>query len=137
MWCCPDFSKEIKEISPLFVEIYNDASKAEQSGLLSIVGLGYRLAFEHLIKDYCIKCHPNDRDEIIKMPISKCIQNFLGQDIKDIFNRATWLGNDFSHYESKHPDMNLNDLKAVIDICISDIEMRLKKQFYMDHINKL
>lgn len=79
-----EFSKEINDISPDLVALYNDAYKAEQYGLLSIVGISYRLAFEHLIKDYRIKTHSDKRDDVLKKSLSQWINDYLDTDIKDI-----------------------------------------------------
>ena len=131
-----EFSKEINDISPDFVSLYNDAYKAEQHGLQTIVGISYRLAFEHLIKDYCIKTHSDKRDDVLKKSLSQCINDYLDTDIKDITKRAAWLGNDYAHYESKHPDMNVDDLKSIIDICASKIEFKIKEDNYIKNIEK-
>ena len=44
------FSEHITGTSPSFCEIYNEADKAEQYGLLQICGCGYRKSLEFLIK---------------------------------------------------------------------------------------
>lgn len=104
--------------------------------LHSSVGISYRLAFEHLIKDYCIKIHNDKKDDILKKSLSQCINEYLDADIKDITKRAAWLGNDYAHYESKHPDMNVDDLKYIIDICASRIESKIKEANYIKNIEK-
>lgn len=131
-----EFSKEISDLSHDFVTLYNDTYKAEQYGLQTIVGISYRLAFEHLIKDYCIKIHNDKKDDILKKSLSQCINEYLDADIKDITKRAAWLGNDYAHYESKHPDMNVDDLKYIIDICASRIESKIKEANYIKNIEK-
>lgn len=105
------FSKEINDLSSDFVKIYNETYKAEQNGLKTIIGLGLRLAFEFLIKDYCSFFYPIDKENIMVMNLSDCINNYLDSDLKDIAKRGNWLGNDFAHYVSKHPDMDVNDMK--------------------------
>lgn len=131
-----EFSKEINEISPDFVSLYNDAYGAEQYGLQGIIGISYRLAFEHLIKDYCVKTYNDQKDDILRKNLSQCINEYLDADIKDITKRAAWLGNDYAHYESKHPDMNVDDLKSIIDICVSRIETKIKENNYIKKIEK-
>jgi len=49
------FPKEVEKYSKNFIVIYNQAFTAEINGLTEICGLGYRKAFEFLIKDYLIK----------------------------------------------------------------------------------
>ena len=131
-----EFSNEINNLSPDFVSLYNDAYKAEQHGLQTIVGISYRLAFEYLIKDYCIKTHSDKRAEILKKNLSKCIDEFLDADIQKIIKSGVWLGNDYAHYESKHPDMNVDDLKSIIDISVSRIESKIKEANYIKNIEK-
>ena len=53
-----DFPKLIKELSPDFCEIYNQAYIAQQQGLTKISGIGYRKALEFLVKDYVIFLNP-------------------------------------------------------------------------------
>lgn len=130
------FSKEINDLSQNFVALYNDAYKAEQHNLQTIVGISYRLALEYLVKDYCITTHGNEKDDILKKNLSQCINGYLDKDIQEITKRAAWLGNDFSHYESKHPDMKIDDLKDIIDICVSKIETKIKEANYLKNIEK-
>lgn len=54
------FSKHINNISPNFVNIYNQAHFAEKHNLLEICGVGYRKGLEFLIKDYVITKNPNN-----------------------------------------------------------------------------
>lgn len=68
-----EFSDTIKEVSPQFCDIYNQAYAAEQMGLGQITGVGYRKALEFLIKDYLISLDPT-KDEEIKI---KCSVNVL------------------------------------------------------------
>ena len=131
-----EFSKEISDLSPRFVEIYNDAYRAEQNGFSTIVGIGYRLAFEYLIKDYCISLKPEEKDKISKEQLSQCINDYFDSDIKELIKRTTWLGNDFAHYETKHPDMNIQDLKKLIELCVSEIVTKIQKKFYIESIVK-
>lgn len=131
-----EFSEEINTVSPNFVKIYNDAFKAEQSNLNSIIGLGYRLSFEYLIKDYCISINSDRCEDIMKMSLSSCIKEFIHDGTKDIFNCTNWLGNDFAHYVTKHPEMKVDDLKKLIDICVSKIEYNIKERNYIEKIKR-
>lgn len=118
----PEFSDNIKELSSGFVETYKQACTAEgNENTIGLAGLGYRKAIEFLIKDYLIKINPNDRNDIIQMPLGKCIDQ-LEQDIQDIARAATWIGNDETHYFKKHEDYRINDMKMFIDCLIAEIE---------------
>lgn len=130
-----DFPKEIKEVSPSFCEIYNDAYKAQQHGLMEVVGLGYRRAFEFLIKDYAIFQNSGDKDIIISEPLSQIIASYFpNQRTKDILLRANWLGNDFAHYASKHEKFNIKDLVELIDLAVDDLTSEIKRNKYVNEI---
>lgn len=130
-----DFSDEIKGISPSFVSIYNDAYVAEQSGCTQIVGIGYRRSLEFLIKDYAIKCHQDDEITIKSMPLVKCVEKYAPDDkTKELLLRATWIGNDFAHYETKHEEIDLNDLKKLISLSVDAIEKDIKIKNYIANI---
>lgn len=130
-----DFSSEIKELSPNFITNYNDAYIAEQSGCTSIVGIAYRRAFEFLIKDYAIKYNVEDTEKIKKMNLSDCVKEyFKDAETKDLLVRTTWIGNDFTHYENKHTNINIDDLKQLIELSMRKIEDEIKKQNYISKI---
>ena len=56
--------ENIEKISPVFVEIYSQATVAEREKLDQIAGVGYRKAAEFLIKDYAISKNPSDEEKI-------------------------------------------------------------------------
>lgn len=52
------------------------------------------------------------------------VANYINSDqIREIAKRATWLGNDETHYVRKWEDKDLNDLKKLITLTIHWIEM--------------
>lgn len=65
------FSKEISMLTPKFIEIYQQAEKAENSGLTELCGIGYRKALEFLVKDYAISNHPNSKEQIESFMLGK------------------------------------------------------------------
>lgn len=118
------FSETIESISPSFISIYNQAKQTEEYHLDQVAGMGYRKALEFLIKDYCIKRNPEKEDDIIKLLLGECIKKYItNQRIKDISQRAVWLGNDETHYVKKWVDKDINDLKLLIDITLNWIEL--------------
>ena len=120
------FSTHIEALSPIFVEIYNEALQAESEGLTKICGLGYRKALEFLIKDYLSFQSSNDYEEIIKTPLSNLIKNKIDNPkIKILAERCAWLGNDETHYVRKHDDYNIQDLKRFLDSMITYIDAEL------------
>ena len=118
-----NFSETITNISKDFVDIYYQASSAEQQGLDQICGVGYRKALEFLIKDYIISKDETLKEVVEKSLLGKCINDHIKDErIKSIAKRATWLGNDETHYIRKWVGKNISDLKVLIDLTVHWIE---------------
>ena len=123
-----NFSPKIEELSPDFVSLYKESYFAECHGLTSICGMGYRKAFEFLIKDYAIHKNPQPtvKNEIIKLPLMKCIQKYIKDErLIALASASVWLGNDETHYVKKHPSYTLNNLKTFINAFITFIDADL------------
>lgn len=121
------FSDGINEVSLEFVSIYNQALEAESNiNTKGLAGLGYRKALEFLIKDYLIKLKHQDRNTIINLDLSKCIDK-LNSDLKDIAKASVWIGNDETHYFRKNPDYDIYDLKLFIDCIVAEIDNEYAK----------
>ncbi|MFC4387531.1 hypothetical protein ACFOZ1_06850 [Gracilibacillus marinus] len=129
-----DFNKEIEEVSPNFIEIYNQAYFAEQSDLKLISGIGYRKALEFLVKDYLIHLNPDDENNILRKPLGQCIQSIDNNNIKEISKRATWIGNDEAHYIRKWEDKDVNDLKRLIEVTVYFISMDISSRTYLEEM---
>ncbi len=129
------FSDAIKKISPDFVRIYNQALKAENSNLTDICGPGYRKSLEFLIKDFAILNNPAKREKIIKSPLGECINTYLSKNLSALATAAAWLGNDATHYEAKHHDYGLADLKEFINSTVAyiDFESQIKKSYELQN----
>jgi hypothetical protein len=126
-----DFPQEVTDLSQKFVAIYNQAHHAEQEGLDLICGVAYRKALEYLIKDFVIEIQPDNTDNIKSMPLQQCIQKYIEQtDIKEMAERAVWLGNDETHYVRKWQNKDLEDLKNLIDLTVFFISMKIKALRY-------
>jgi hypothetical protein len=107
-----DFTETIQILSPSFCIIYNQALSAEQDGLKEICGVGYRKAIEFLVKDYLVIKYPDKQENIKKKLLGNCIGDDITNDnIKAMAKRATWLGNDETHYLRKWEGKELQDLK--------------------------
>jgi len=118
------FDPFIKEISPDFVEIYNQAMAAESYGLDQISGIGLRKALEFLIKDFVILKNPGDQTSIEKMPLQQCIEKYIeDRYLKAAASRAVWLGNDQTHYVQKFENNDISDLKKLITATVHWISM--------------
>ena len=124
-------SPTISQISPDFCLIYEQADKAEQHGLLLVAGPGYRKALEFLVKDYIISESTETGKELAikkttveKTQLGACIANYIKSErIKEIARRATWLGNDETHYVRRWEDKDLKDLKKLISLTLHWIEI--------------
>jgi hypothetical protein len=125
------FSNNIIDLSPNFAEIYNQALTSEHYKLEHISGIGYRKALEFLIKDYLISKFPDKEEKIKDKFLGKCIQQDVdNQNLKDIAERAAWLGNDETHYVRKWETKDVSDLKKLIDVSVHWIEMELLTEQY-------
>ncbi|WP_419777537.1 hypothetical protein [Malaciobacter marinus] len=122
--------ENINSLSERFYQIYQEASDAELFGLNEISGMGYRKALEFLIRDYCFYKFPDKIDSIKETKqIGTVIENFIENiNIKDMAKRATWLGNDETHYQREWTDMNVDDLKCLIDLTLHWIIFDLKTE---------
>lgn len=119
------FPTIINYISKDFLEIYNQALRAESDGLDQISGPGYRKALEFLIKDYLIKKinDSNMEDTIKKENLGVCIENRIHDaNIREMAKRAAWLGNDETHYVREWGERDLQDLKQLINLTVHWME---------------
>jgi hypothetical protein len=117
------FDDSIKQISPNFCGIYEEAHKAEEFGLTQICGVGYRKSLEFLIKDYLIVKRPDDKASIEAIMLGTCINNYVSDPrVKEVARRATWLGNDETHYQRRWMDKDLTDLKTMIKLVVHWID---------------
>ena len=139
-----DFSDGIEKLSKDFILIYAESEIAEENKLNQICGAGYRKAFEFLIKDYLIsrldseaEDYSQEKEKIIKKSLGDCIsQNITDIRIQQMAERATWLGNDETHYYRKWEDKDLSDLKKLIDIVMHFIDMEILSNSYTEEMKK-
>lgn len=119
-----NFEQCIHNISPMFVKIYNQALEAENYNLDQIAGIGYRKALEFLIKDFLIFENPEKEEKIKNTALANCINSFIeNPQLKTVASRATWLGNDQTHYEQVFKDKDISDLKRLIKLSVNWIIM--------------
>jgi hypothetical protein len=112
---------EIQTISPTFCSIFNEAQKAEALGLLLISGPGYRKSLEFLIKDYLTSLQSEEasKKEIADKPLMAVIKKYItDKRMLQTAERATWLGNDETHYVRKWEDKDLQDMKKLMRLTI-------------------
>jgi hypothetical protein len=118
-----EFRKHVSQTSPLFVEIFNEALAAEALGFKHIAGMGLRKALEFLVKDFCKSQRPEEKEQIESASLGPCIDRFVDDSrVKECAKRATWLGNDETHYLRVWADATIEDLKVLIDLTVNWVE---------------
>jgi hypothetical protein len=132
-----EFKDIIRDISPDYCTIYEEAYAAEQFGLKQICGIGYRKALEFLIKDYLIKVKSKANDIIKNKYLGNCIKEDIeNHKIKNVAKRAVWLGNDEGHYYRKWEDKDLTDLKNLITLTVNWIEDEAITEKYTNEMSE-
>ncbi|CAG5213414.1 TPA: DUF4145 domain-containing protein [Streptococcus pneumoniae] len=108
--------ENIEKVSPVFVEIYSQATIAEREALDQIAGVGYRKAAEFLIKDYAISKNPSDEGKIKSIMLGQVISTYLNDfpKIQVLAKSVAWIGNDETHYVRRHDGKDIDDLKKFI-----------------------
>lgn len=128
----PNIPDEIKNVSPLFAEIYAQALAAESCGLNQVAGVGYRKALEFLVKDYCISANPQLQAQIRSAYLATCIKQYVASpEVKICAERAAWLGNDETHYERRWADKDMTNLKELIVLALNWMHSSILTQKYL------
>lgn len=123
------FSDNIQSLSPQFALTYNESLRAENLGLNSICGMGYRKALEFLIKDYVISKFPEEKAKIEQLPLAQCIGTYISDErLKTLAKASAWLGNDQIHYVQKHTSHGIKALKQFINAFVTFIDADLAFQ---------
>lgn len=126
-------SEEIKEISPKYKEILHQSKQAEEHSLDKIAGVGYRKALEFLIKDYLIKFKNWEESQIKAKLLGKCISEHIeNETIKELARKTSWVGNDETHYERKHEEKTIKDLKELLELTAHWITYEIKTKNQLD-----
>lgn len=132
-----NFEKEIQEVSPMFVETYNQSIYAESNSLNQLTGIGLRKSLEFLIKDFLISQKPENEESIKSSTLAQCINNFIDDhSLIEVSKRAVWLGNDETHYVRKWEDKDINDLKILIKLTVNWIHNIILKDKYITEMSQ-
>ena len=133
----PEVPKSIQELSPSFVNIYTQALEAERAGLNEVCGPALRRALEFLIKDYLIQNKAASEETIKGTPLGTCIHNYVADsNVKICADRATWLGNDATHYDRKYSAHDITHLKELISLTTYWLSSEVMTKKYRDEITK-
>ena len=119
------FSEAIEKLSPAFIEIYGQAQQAEAADLSHLCGVGYRKALEYLVKDYLCHKFPDDEEAIKAELLSNSLRRIENGKIQILAQRATWIGNDETHYVRRHDDLNVETMKTFINAMLAFIDAEL------------
>lgn len=125
-----------KEEQSRFIKTYLQSLVAESSGLDELAGMGYRKAIEYLVKDWAIQLNPGDKEKIENSWLGSIITTYYTGDLKDILERATWLGNDQAHYNKLFEEYDISVLKELIELIMVELDRQFKMQHYIKTIQK-
>ena len=126
-----EFPKSIRELSPSFVKIWNEAHLADSNKLSQVCGAGYRKALEFLVKDYLSKRFPAQAEEIRREFLGTSIRRVPDETIRQMAERAAWLGNDESHYVRLWDDKDVSHLKELIEVVVNLIDSAQRAAEYL------
>jgi hypothetical protein len=133
----PEIGSGVRALSPNFVLVYQQALATEFLHLVQLTGMGLRKALEILVKDYAICRSPSDKATIERKALGQCIDQYLKDDyLRECARRATWLGNDETHYSRQWQDHDLEDLKQLIRLTLSWLESSLLSEKYLKEMPK-
>jgi hypothetical protein len=134
----PYWPETIKGLKSKFIETYLQALTAENAGLDEISGMGYRKAIEYLVKDYLIQkdgtLSGKIEDKLLANVINENFNTSQENDLKELLQRATWLGNDMTHYLKYHENFDLKDLKELVQLVLDEIHSIEQKKHYITNI---
>lgn len=119
-----------------FIKTYLQSLRAESLGLDELAGMGYRKAIEFLVKDWAMQQHPENQEKIEDAWLGQVIKDYFQGDLKEILERATWLGNDQAHYKKVFEDFDISILKELIDLIMVELDRQYKKEHYLRAIQK-
>jgi hypothetical protein len=124
------------ETESKFIKTYLQSLESEANGHDEIAGMGFRKAIEYLVKDWAIQTYPNEKEVILGKWLSGVIHDYFSGDLKEILERATWLGNDQTHYNKLFEEYNISHLKELISLIMVELDREFKKKHYIENIEK-
>ena len=120
----PYTNQLLSQISDHFIDMYNQALRAEHNQNYELAAIGYRSALEILIKDYAIKELGKSTEEVSSKKLVKAIEEYLAApDLVKTADVVRILGNDYTHYGRKHPEHDFQLLKEYMVIFLKQVEV--------------
>ena len=127
----PPVPDSIPALSPRFVEIFNQVAYADARKLDQLTGMGLRKGLEFLIKDFTIKEHPDQKENIEKSELAYVIGQYIkDENINACAKRAVWLANDETHYLRKWEDKDITHLKDLVRLTLNWIDNHERTRAY-------
>lgn len=106
--------RKMYELYPDFYALYEQAATAEHLRLDKICGMAYRKALETLVKQYLINTDPQNESDILEESLSASIKRIEDALLQSLAKAASWIGNDATHLQVRHPEWNIEDMKGFI-----------------------
>jgi len=131
-----DLDETGKPLQSKFIKTYLQSLEAENYGLDELAGMGYRKAIEYLVKDWAIQNNPDKIEKIKNSWLGAVIKEYYEGDLKEILERATWLGNDQAHYNKLFDEYDIGILKELIALIMVELDRQYKKEHYIKTIQK-
>lgn len=135
-----NISQELQDEFPDFFEIYLQSEIAEKENLNQIAGMGYRKALEFLVTDYLLKYPVVDvTEDWLKNPhttLGNKISKIPNTRMQTLAKATSFLGNDETHYTRRHPEHDIESMKAFIRVLLSEIENEIEYEKAEALINK-
>lgn len=127
-----DISKNIISLSPIFAETFLQANIAEGKSLNQVAGIGFRKAFEFLVKDFASYKNPERIEDIHKNNVNNVIDMFYKEmpKLAELLHITRKIGNDETHYYREYDDVDVKDLKKLITNFSLYIDMILNIEEY-------
>ena len=77
------------------------------------------------MKDYLCHKFPDEEENIKKESLGKNLNRIEDGKVQTLAKRATWIGNDETHYVRKHEDLDVSTLKTFIRAMVHFIDSDL------------
>lgn len=110
-------------LSPRFKKYHEQALTAYNMGFTELAVLGFRSALEFLIKDFAIDEESADEKKTAEMTFNDVVLAYLGH-LKKSTDVVRALGNDYTHYREKHPDIPASSAFQYYRIVLNEMENR-------------